>query len=95
MNTHVNTLRIHCLLGCICRLHCTRYISLHVYFIPQFWLSNLEILAILLAAAIHDVDHPGTTNTFQIKTLSVCARSALDVYIYMYMGTCMYVIYYM
>ena len=34
----------------------------------QFWLSSLELLALLLAAAIHDVDHPGTTNAFQIKT---------------------------
>ena len=34
----------------------------------QVWLSSLEVLALLLAAIIHDVDHPGTTNAFQVKT---------------------------
>jgi hypothetical protein len=29
--------------------------------------TNVELLAILMAAIIHDVDHPGTTNTFQIN----------------------------
>jgi calcium/calmodulin-dependent 3',5'-cyclic nucleotide phosphodiesterase len=38
--------------------------------LDQLWLSSLELLALLLAATIHDVDHPGTTNSFQIKTVS-------------------------
>lgn len=37
----------------------------------QIWLSNLELLAMILAATIHDVDHPGTTNSFQTKTMLV------------------------
>ena len=32
------------------------------------WFCELELLALLLAAAIHDVDHTGTTNTFHIQS---------------------------
>ncbi|XP_041099930.1 calcium/calmodulin-dependent 3',5'-cyclic nucleotide phosphodiesterase 1B-like [Polyodon spathula] len=34
------------------------------------WLSELEILAALFAAAIHDFEHTGTTNPFHVQTRS-------------------------
>ncbi|XP_076027542.1 dual specificity calcium/calmodulin-dependent 3',5'-cyclic nucleotide phosphodiesterase 1A [Genypterus blacodes] len=34
------------------------------------WLSELEIFAIIFAAAIHDFEHTGTTNNFHIQTRS-------------------------
>uniref|UniRef100_A0AAV2JFX7 Phosphodiesterase n=1 Tax=Knipowitschia caucasica TaxID=637954 RepID=A0AAV2JFX7_KNICA len=34
------------------------------------WLSELEILAIIFAAAIHDYEHTGTTNNFHVQTRS-------------------------
>uniref|UniRef100_UPI001A981CDF calcium/calmodulin-dependent 3',5'-cyclic nucleotide phosphodiesterase 1C-like n=2 Tax=Gasterosteus aculeatus aculeatus TaxID=481459 RepID=UPI001A981CDF len=34
------------------------------------WLSELEIFAIIFAAAIHDYKHTGTTNNFHIQTRS-------------------------
>ncbi|MBN3310079.1 PDE1B phosphodiesterase, partial [Amia calva] len=34
------------------------------------WLSELEVLAVLFAAAIHDYEHTGTTNNFHIHTRS-------------------------
>ncbi|XP_078119065.1 dual specificity calcium/calmodulin-dependent 3',5'-cyclic nucleotide phosphodiesterase 1A-like [Sander vitreus] len=34
------------------------------------WLSELEILAMVFAAAIHDFEHTGTTNNFHIHTRS-------------------------
>ncbi|XP_053732401.1 dual specificity calcium/calmodulin-dependent 3',5'-cyclic nucleotide phosphodiesterase 1A-like isoform X5 [Synchiropus splendidus] len=34
------------------------------------WLSELEILAMVFAAAIHDFEHTGTTNSFHIHTRS-------------------------
>ena len=30
-------------------------------------MSDVEVLAVLLAALVHDVHHPGTTNGFQIN----------------------------
>uniref|UniRef100_A0A8C5I489 Phosphodiesterase n=1 Tax=Gouania willdenowi TaxID=441366 RepID=A0A8C5I489_GOUWI len=47
------------------------------------WLSELEILAMVFAAAIHDFEHTGTTNNFNIHTRSEVAilyndRSVLE-----------------
>lgn len=35
---------------------------------PQHCLSEIEVLAIIFAAAIHDYEHTGTTNSFHIQT---------------------------
>uniref|UniRef100_A0A7N8WZR5 Phosphodiesterase n=1 Tax=Mastacembelus armatus TaxID=205130 RepID=A0A7N8WZR5_9TELE len=37
------------------------------------WLTELEIFAIIFAAAIHDFEHTGTTNNFHIQTRSETA----------------------
>ncbi|KAM3593745.1 uncharacterized protein V6R79_020690 [Siganus canaliculatus] len=47
------------------------------------WLTELEIFAIIFAAAIHDYEHTGTTNNFHIQTRSSTAllyndRSVLE-----------------
>jgi len=42
-------------------------------FLKQEWMSSLEVLAILIAAAIHDVEHTGTTNSFHILSNSELA----------------------
>ncbi|KAJ8352165.1 hypothetical protein SKAU_G00236410 [Synaphobranchus kaupii] len=47
------------------------------------WLTELEILAMVFAAAIHDFEHTGTTNNFHIQTRSDVAilyndRSVLE-----------------
>lgn len=34
----------------------------------QHWLTELEIFAMLFAAAVHDYEHTGTTNNFHIQT---------------------------
>lgn len=40
----------------------------------QTYFSSLEILSLLIASICHDVDHRGTTNTFQIKIQSPLAK---------------------
>ncbi|XP_009580852.1 PREDICTED: calcium/calmodulin-dependent 3',5'-cyclic nucleotide phosphodiesterase 1B-like, partial [Fulmarus glacialis] len=50
---------------------------------PQHYLTEIEVLAIIFAAAIHDYEHTGTTNSFHIQTKSDCAilyndRSVLE-----------------
>ncbi|KAK7822293.1 hypothetical protein U0070_014392 [Myodes glareolus] len=42
------------------------YILLHTGI--MHWLTELEILAMIFAAAIHDYEHTGTTNNFHIQT---------------------------
>ncbi|NWW40162.1 PDE1C phosphodiesterase, partial [Panurus biarmicus] len=47
------------------------------------WLTELEIFAMIFAAAIHDYEHTGTTNNFHIQTRSDSAilyndRSVLE-----------------
>lgn len=36
--------------------------------VPQHYLTEIEVLAIIFAAAIHDYEHTGTTNSFHIQT---------------------------
>lgn len=38
------------------------------FYILQHWLTELEVMACLFAAAIHDYEHTGTTNNFHIHT---------------------------
>ncbi|KAF5910665.1 hypothetical protein HPG69_004754, partial [Diceros bicornis minor] len=57
------------------------YIMLHTGI--MHWLTELEILATVFAAAIHDYEHTGTTNNFHIQTRSDVAilyndRSVLE-----------------
>ncbi|XP_075465012.1 dual specificity calcium/calmodulin-dependent 3',5'-cyclic nucleotide phosphodiesterase 1A isoform X2 [Ascaphus truei] len=47
------------------------YIVLHTGI--MHWLTELEILAMIFAAAIHDYEHTGTTNNFHIQTRSAVA----------------------
>lgn len=35
---------------------------------PQHYLTEIEVLATIFAAAIHDYEHTGTTNSFHIQT---------------------------
>ncbi|XP_074767125.1 dual specificity calcium/calmodulin-dependent 3',5'-cyclic nucleotide phosphodiesterase 1A isoform X2 [Athene noctua] len=49
----------------------------------KHWLTELEILAMIFAAAVHDYEHTGTTNNFHIQTRSDVAilyndRSVLE-----------------
>ncbi|XP_042730481.1 calcium/calmodulin-dependent 3',5'-cyclic nucleotide phosphodiesterase 1A isoform X4 [Lagopus leucura] len=58
----------------------TRYDLLNRF---KHWLTELEILAMIFAAAIHDYEHTGTTNNFHIQTRSDVAilyndRSVLE-----------------
>ena len=43
-------------------------IVVNVIFFLQNVFTDLEILAALFSAAIHDVDHPGLSNQFLINT---------------------------
>ncbi|XP_074857848.1 dual specificity calcium/calmodulin-dependent 3',5'-cyclic nucleotide phosphodiesterase 1A [Carettochelys insculpta] len=57
------------------------YIMLHTGIMR--WLTELEILAMIFAAAVHDYEHTGTTNNFHIQTRSDVAilyndRSVLE-----------------
>ena len=38
------------------------------------WLSDLELMAMLFAAAIHDAEHTGTTNAFHVSIQSNLAK---------------------
>merc|ERR1711970_824597 len=42
------------------------------------WLSDLELMAMLFAAAIHDAEHTGTTNAFHVSIQSELAKLYKD-----------------
>jgi high affinity cGMP-specific 3',5'-cyclic phosphodiesterase 9 len=42
-------------------------------------LSDWEVLGLLLASIIHDVEHPGNSNKFEIKTRSERATTYNDI----------------
>uniref|UniRef100_A0A8C2EWI5 Phosphodiesterase n=1 Tax=Cyprinus carpio TaxID=7962 RepID=A0A8C2EWI5_CYPCA len=54
------------------------YLMLHTGI--MHWLSELEILAMVFAAAIHDFEHTGTTNNFHIQTR--CTKSSRVLFVY-------------
>jgi len=42
--------------------------KIKLWFDEQIWMEPLDEVAALLAAIIHDVDHPGRTNAFLINS---------------------------
>ena len=53
------------------------------------WLTDLELMAMLFAAAIHDAEHTGTTNAFHVAINSGLAKDS-----YQCFSTIMYILYY-
>jgi hypothetical protein len=53
-------------------IHATDVVQTLSYYVHKFGhsLSSADMLSIIIAGAVHDVDHPGTTNMFQIRTRS-------------------------
>ena len=62
----------------IWKLPCIPFLQLKAYscvfFSFQLWLTDLEILATIIAAIIHDFEHTGTTNNFHINTRYVLEK---------------------
>ena len=42
--------------------------KLSYFSLLQNWLSDIEILASLIAAMVHDFEHTGTTNNFHVMS---------------------------
>ena len=56
-------------------------LTMHLYLVQfgvVFRLSQLDVLSGLLAALLHDYDHPGTTNTHEVRTSSALAITYYD-----------------
>jgi hypothetical protein len=50
----------------------------HFFYISQVHFDPLELFSMLIGAAVHDLDHPGLNNNYEIATRSdralVCVR---------------------
>ena len=46
----------------------SNFLCFHAFFILQSVFTDLEVLAAILASAVHDVDHPGVNNHFLVAT---------------------------
>eukprot|EP01028_Stygiella_incarcerata_P002658 TRINITY_DN14_c0_g3_i2.p1 TRINITY_DN14_c0_g3~~TRINITY_DN14_c0_g3_i2.p1 ORF type:complete len:645 (-),score=179.07 TRINITY_DN14_c0_g3_i2:305-2239(-) len=53
-------------------IHAADVVQTLSYYVHKFGhsLSSSDMLSIIIAGCVHDVDHPGTTNLFQIRTKS-------------------------
>ena len=55
------------------------YLSLRTLTNASQFLTHLDVLAMLVAALCHDIDHPGNTNSFEINMNSELALVHNDI----------------